>query len=191
MSSTPLFDAIVRRTAAADPAPTAARPTGCAASAMSVAPVRLDAPAGLAGPSEPDSAVPAARPVEARPANEARGDGAGSGVLAHGGGAAGVTVAEAPAHPAATSSTPTSSVGPAAPVGPAVPAASTAVVPTDLIAMIDGIPASLRASLAREYAVGREQLPLVEAVADAITRAVVDAIAVEVDRITTSGVIRS
>jgi hypothetical protein len=57
--------------------------------------------------------------------------------------------------------------------------------------MIDGIPASLRASLASEYAVGREQLPLVEAVADAITRAVVDAVAVEVDRITTSGVIRS
>jgi hypothetical protein len=194
MSSTPLFDAIVRRTAAADPAPAAARPTGCAASGMSVAPVPLGAPAGLAGPNAaapPVAVGPAARPVEAGPVNEARGDGAGAGVLAHGGGAARVTVAEAPAHPAATSSTPTSPVGPAAPVGPAVPAAPAAVVPTDLIAMIDGIPASLRASLAREYAVGREQLPLVEAVADAITRAVVDAVAVEVDRIIASGVVRS
>ncbi|WP_375342335.1 hypothetical protein, partial [Curtobacterium sp. MCBD17_008] len=74
---------------------------------------------------------------------------------------------------------------PVAPVPPAPP------VPTDLIAVIDGIPARLRASLAREYPVSREQLPLVEAVVDAVTKAVVDAIAVELDRITTSGVIRS
>lgn len=63
-------------------------------------------------------------------------------------------------------------------------------VPADLVEVIDGIPASLRASLAREHVVRSEQLPLVEAVVDAVTRAVVDAVASEVDRIVTSGVVR-
>ena len=69
--------------------------------------------------------------------------------------------------------------------------ARSAVVPADLVEVIDGIPARLRASLAREHVVSHEQLPLVEAVVDAITRAVVDAVAVEVERIITTGFVRA
>jgi hypothetical protein len=65
------------------------------------------------------------------------------------------------------------------------------VVPADLVEMIDGIPATLRASLAREHVVRSEHLPLVEAVVDAVTRAVVDAVVAEVDRIVASGVVRA
>lgn len=154
MSSTPLFDAIARRSAqpgAAPSAPTApsastaasaptaasartAAPTTIAPSASAAPAVRLDAPAGLTVPSVDVAAVP----------------------------------------------------GPATPV----PSSPLAVVPADLVEMIDGIPASLRASLAREHVVCQEQLPLVEAVVDAVTRAVVDAVAIEVERIVASGVVR-
>jgi hypothetical protein len=64
-------------------------------------------------------------------------------------------------------------------------------VPADLVEMIDGIPAALRASLAREHVVRSEHLPLIEAVVDAVTRAVVDAVVAEVDRIVASGVVRA
>ena len=154
MSSTPLFDAIARRSAqpgAAPSAPTApsastaasaptaasartAAPTTIAPSASAAPAVRLDAPAGLTVPSVDLAAV----------------------------------------HGPATS----------------VPSSPLAVVPADLVEMIDGIPASLRASLAREHVVCQEQLPLVEAVVDAVTRAVVDAVAIEVERIVASGVVR-
>jgi hypothetical protein len=138
MSSTPLFDAIARRserptTPPAGPAPAA----------------RLDAPAGLTVPS-----------------------------------------AGAPVARTARSHTPSSPLDAPAAMAPVVPITPDAVVPADLVEMIDGIPASLRASLAREHVVCRDQLPLVEAVVDAVTRAVVDAVAVEVERIVASGVVR-
>lgn len=142
MSSTPLFDAIARRSAQSGAAPSSpiatpartAAPTTIAPSASTAPAVRLDAPAGLTVPSVDLAAV-------------------------HG---------------------PASSV----------PSSPLAVVPADLVEMIDGIPASLRASLAREHVVCQEQLPLVEAVVDAVTRAVVDAVAIEVERIVASGVVR-
>ncbi|WIE62180.1 hypothetical protein DEI97_003275 [Curtobacterium sp. MCLR17_032] len=142
MSSTPLFDAIARRSAQSGAAPSSpiatparnAAPTTIAPSASTAPAVRLDAPAGLSVPSADLAAV----------------------------------------HGPATS----------------VPSSPLAVVPADLVEMIDGIPASLRASLAREHVVCQEQLPLVEAVVDAVTRAVVDAVAIEVERIVASGVVR-
>lgn len=142
MSSTPLFDAIARRSAQSGAAPSSpiatpartAAPTTIAPSASTAPAVRLDAPAGLSVPSADVAAVR----------------------------------------------------GPAT----SVPSSPLAVVPADLVEMIDGIPASLRASLAREHVVCQEQLPLVEAVVDAVTRAVVDAVAIEVERIVASGVVR-
>ncbi len=145
MSSTPLFDAIARRSAQSGAAPSSpiatpartaahARRGGSISTASSAPAVRLDAPAGLTVPSADVAAV----------------------------------------HGPATS----------------VPSSPLAVVPADLVEMIDGIPASLRASLAREHVVCQEQLPLVEAVVDAVTRAVVDAVAIEVERIVASGVVR-
>ena len=163
MSSTPLFDAIARRSAQSGAAPSspiatpartaastrtggsistvaststvASGPIAPSASSASTAPaVRLDAPAGLSVPSADVAAVR----------------------------------------------------GPAT----SVPSSPLAVVPADLVEMIDGIPASLRASLAREHVVCQEQLPLVEAVVDAVTRAVIDAVAIEVERIVASGVVR-
>lgn len=142
MSSTPLFDAIARRSAQSGAAPSSpiatpartAAPTTISPSASTAPAVRLDAPAGLSVPSADLAAV----------------------------------------HGPATS----------------VPSSPLAVVPADLVEMIDGIPASLCASLAREHVVCQEQLPLVEAVVDAVTRAVVDAVAIEVERIVASGVVR-
>lgn len=154
MSSTPLFDAIARRSAQPGAAPSAptAPSASTAASAPTAASARTAAPTTIA-PSA--SAAPAVR-LDAP---------------------AGLTVP---------------SVDVAAVRGPAtsVPSSPLAVVPADLVEMIDGIPASLRASLAREHVVCQEQLPLVEAVVDAVTRAVVDAVAIEVERIVASGVVR-
>ncbi|WP_181439475.1 hypothetical protein [Curtobacterium sp. MCBD17_032] len=171
MSSTPLFDAIARRTAEVGRTRTAGRETARATSNSPAVPVPVAV--DLAAPSTHTTGI------------DARGTGSGLGVPADGSVAAGASTVDAPAYPAAAPTTPTS------PVGSAGSAAPTAAVPADLIAVIDDIPASLRASLAREYAVGRNELPLVEAVVDAVTKAVVDAVAVEVDRIITSGVIRS
>ncbi|SBN62349.1 hypothetical protein GA0004736_1250 [Curtobacterium sp. 9128] len=69
--------------------------------------------------------------------------------------------------------------------------APSALVPAALVAAIDDIPARIGAALPKGYAVGTEQLALVEAVADAITRAVVDAVVTELDRIVADGVVRS
>jgi hypothetical protein len=89
------------------------------------------------------------------------------------------------------SRTPASPLDAPAAVAPVVPIAPHSAVPADLVEMIDGIPASLRASLAGEHIVCPEQLPLVEAVVDAVTRAVVDAVAIEVERIVATGVVRA
>lgn len=154
MSSTPLFDAIARRSAQPGAAPSA--PTAPSASTAASAPTAASARTAAPTTIDPSaSAAPAVR-LDAP---------------------AGLTVP---------------SVDVAAVRGPAtsVPSSPLAVVPADLVEMIDGIPASLRASLAREHVVCQEQLPLVEAVVDAVTRAVVDAVAIEVERIVASGVVR-
>lgn len=87
----------------------------------------------------------------------------------------------------------------ASPVAPAVAPATVApatvarpdtVVPAGLVSAIDAIPARLRTTLAHEHPVAPEDLPFVEAVADALTRAVVDAVATELDRIAATGLIR-
>lgn len=80
---------------------------------------------------------------------------------------------------------------PTSPTTAPVAAAHSALVPAALVAAIDDIPARIGAALPKEHAVCAEQLVLVEAVADAITRAVVDAVVTELDRIVTDGVVRS
>ncbi|WP_242090443.1 hypothetical protein [Curtobacterium sp. DN_7.5] len=68
--------------------------------------------------------------------------------------------------------------------------APSASVPASLVAAIDAIPQRLTADLGVGLPVAEEQLALVEAVADAVTRAVVDAVAAEVERITRDGRVR-
>ncbi len=80
---------------------------------------------------------------------------------------------------------------PSSPLSAPVPPQASALVPAALVAAIDEIPARLGAALDAEHAVSSEQLALVEAVADAITRAVVDAVVGELDRITRDGVVRA
>lgn len=60
-----------------------------------------------------------------------------------------------------------------------------ALVPEALVAAIDEIPARVVADA--EHRVRADQLVLVEAVADALTRAVVDAVVHELERITRDG----
>lgn len=64
-------------------------------------------------------------------------------------------------------------------------------VPASLVAAIDAIPHRLTADLGAGFPVAADQLALVEAVADAVTRAVVDAVAAEVERITRDGRVRA
>ncbi|MGN8051267.1 hypothetical protein ACTJKO_16415 [Curtobacterium sp. 22159] len=79
-----------------------------------------------------------------------------------------------------------------APTSPlSAPVASADVVPAALVAAIDEIPGRVVAATAGVVRVDTEQLALVEAVADAITRAVVDAVAIELERITRDGVVRA
>ncbi len=73
-----------------------------------------------------------------------------------------------------------------APVAPE----QSALVPAALVAAIDAIPERVGAALPGEVAVTPDQLALVEAVTDAITRAVVDAVVGELERITRDGVVR-
>jgi hypothetical protein len=80
---------------------------------------------------------------------------------------------------------------PTSPTTAPVASAHSALVPAALVAAIDDIPARIGAALPKEHTVCAEQLVLVEAVADAITRAVVDAVVTELDRIVTDGVVRS
>jgi hypothetical protein len=78
----------------------------------------------------------------------------------------------------------------AAAVAPVAVAHPDTTVPAGLVSAIDAIPARLRATLAREHQVSPEDLPFVEAIADALTRAVVDAVVTELDRIATTGLVR-
>lgn len=80
---------------------------------------------------------------------------------------------------------------PTSPMTAPVPSAQSMFVPAALVAAIDEIPARVGSALAHEHAVRTDQLGLVEAVADAITRAVVDAVVAELDRITADGVVRA
>jgi hypothetical protein len=80
---------------------------------------------------------------------------------------------------------------PTSPMSAPLGARSSATVPASLVAAIDDIPQRVAESIRAEHRVSAEQLVLVEAVADAITRAVVDAVVAEVDRITRDGVVRA
>lgn len=80
---------------------------------------------------------------------------------------------------------------PSSPMTAPVPPSRSTFVPAALIAAIDDIPAGALASVQRDHRVAGDQLALVEAVADAITRAVVDAVVAELDRITADGVVRA
>lgn len=64
-------------------------------------------------------------------------------------------------------------------------------VPASLVAAIDAIPHRLSADLGAGLPVTEGQLALVGAVADALTRAVVDAVAAEVERIARDGLVRA
>jgi len=85
---------------------------------------------------------------------------------------------------------------PTSPFSAPVSAEHSALVPTALVAAIDEIPARVGAASmsgrdARPaHPVGPDQLALVEAVVDAVTRAVVDAVVGELERITRDGVVR-
>lgn len=78
---------------------------------------------------------------------------------------------------------------PTSPMSAPLGARSSSTVPAALIAAIDDIPQRVAAGIRSEHRVAPGQLVLVEAVADAITRAVVDAVVAEVDRIARDGVV--
>ena len=78
---------------------------------------------------------------------------------------------------------------PTSPMSAPLGVRSSSAVSSALVAAIDDIPQRVAASIWDEHRVAPEQLVLVEAVADAITRAVVDAVVAEVDRIARDGVV--
>lgn len=84
-----------------------------------------------------------------------------------------------------------SAVAPTSPLSAPVPAGDPMLVPAALVAAIDEIPARVATTMESVHAVDHDHLPLVEAVADAITRAVVDAVVAELDRITRDGIVRA
>jgi len=98
----------------------------------------------------------------------------------------------------AHSTAPHGSTPPVAPHAPAptspltapVAATRSTLVPAALVAAIDDIPVRVASALPQVVSVRPEQFELVEAVADAVTRAVVDAVAVELDRIHADGAVR-
>lgn len=79
---------------------------------------------------------------------------------------------------------------PTSPMTAPVAPEQSALVPAALVAAIDAIPQRVGTALPGEVAVSPDQLALVEAVTDAITRAVVDAVVGELERITRDGVVR-
>lgn len=79
---------------------------------------------------------------------------------------------------------------PTSPMTAPVRAGDSTLVPAALVAAIDDITVRVTPSVVTELRVHPEQLVLVETVADAITRAVVDAVATELDRIARDGVVR-
>ena len=80
---------------------------------------------------------------------------------------------------------------PTSPLSAPIRATDAVLVPAALVAAIDEIPARVTRAMVTEHAVRSDQLVLVEAVADAITRAIVDAVAVELERIARDGVVRA
>lgn len=80
---------------------------------------------------------------------------------------------------------------PTSPISAPVRSRDSMLVPAALVAAIDEIPARVVAAADAVHAVQAEQLVLVEAVADAITRAVVDAVVAELEQITRDGVVRA
>jgi len=79
---------------------------------------------------------------------------------------------------------------PTSPLSAPVAASRSTLVPAALVAAIDDIPVRVASALPQVVSVRPEQFVLVEAVADAVTRAVVDAVAVELDRIHADGAVR-
>lgn len=179
MSSTPLFDSLRHRSADGSVPTTASAvttPPAAASAAQQPVPASpIDAPALVHGarPVAPVAVAPTAAAVTpsavARPVGVAR---------------AASDTRPAGVARAASDTRPTSVPGPTA-----EPRADT-VVPAGLVSAIDAIPARLRTTLAHEHPVAPEDLPFVEAVADALTRAVVDAVVTELDRIATTGLVR-
>ncbi|WP_144756048.1 hypothetical protein [Curtobacterium pusillum] len=102
--------------------------------------------------------------------------------------AARTTVQSAPAPTVARA---TFTPAPTSPMSAPVAAQESLLVPAALVAAIDEIPGRVATAMETEHHVSAEQLVLVEAVADAITRAVVDAVATEVERIACDGVVRA
>ncbi len=80
---------------------------------------------------------------------------------------------------------------PTSPMSAPVEATDSVLVPAALVAAIEEVPVLATAAFETEHAVRAEQLALVEAVADAITRAVVDAVAIELEHIARDGVVRA
>lgn len=78
---------------------------------------------------------------------------------------------------------------PTSPLTAPVSPMRSALVPAALVAAIDEIPQRVGTALPGEVAVTPDQLALVEAVTDAITRVVVDAVVGELERITRDGVV--
>ena len=97
--------------------------------------------------------------------------------------------APAPA-PAPTVARATFTPAPTSPISAPVAAQESLLVPAALVAAIDEIPGRVAAAMETEHRVCAEQLVLVEAVADAITRAVVDAVVTELECIARDGVVR-
>lgn len=99
---------------------------------------------------------------------------------------------EAPVVPAPvpTPARAAASPAPTSPMTAPVRAGDSTLVPAALVAAIDDITVRVTPSVVTELRVQPEQLVLVETVADAITRAVVDAVATELDRIARDGVVR-
>jgi hypothetical protein len=79
---------------------------------------------------------------------------------------------------------------PTSPMSAPVRPGDSTLVPAALVAAIDEIPVRVASALVTEVTIRPEHLVLVETVADAITRAVVDAVVSELDRIARDGVVR-
>ncbi len=101
----------------------------------------------------------------------------------------GTAPAPAPA-PAPTVARATFTPAPTSPISAPVAAQESVLVPAALVAAIDEIPGRVAVAIETEHRVCAEQLVLVEAVADAITRAVVDAVVTELECIARDGVVR-
>jgi hypothetical protein len=80
---------------------------------------------------------------------------------------------------------------PTSPMSAPVRSRDSMLVPAALVAAIEEIPVRVAAAADAGHAVRAEQLVLVEAVADAITRAIVDAVVTELEQITRDGVVRA